>query len=451
MVIRRSHLILVLPVAALILRFISGPGAGLSYMLLAFYALYGRPQVVQALALSWFFTMLSPGVAPVPLAASIGRYIVFAAAVLSVLLRFNDSKRSSASPKVFYMSSLLGCYLVIHSLLFSIVSEISLLKAISWTVVALTLLAAWGKLSDDERAVLEKQLFGGLIVLVLVSWPFALSPIGYLTNGTGFQGILNQPQAFGPVVALLGGWLAGRLLGSAKPKWHEVALLFLCFLLILMSEARTAGFAMVLGVVVAITTSSKLSGIPVRKLLPGLRSKRLWGVVFVIIVGLVASPSAVSERLEGYLTKRTDVGSLLEAADASRGRLVDAMIKNIDENPFAGIGFGVASDPVEMVVDRDPVFGLPTGAAVEKGVLPIAVIEELGVPGAILVLIWLWVVVRRAAQSGIYAITVLAIIIFSNFGEATLFSPGGMGLLSLVLLSWVATGKRLNSARHVYA
>ena len=165
----------------------------------------------------------------------------------------------------------------------------------------------------------------------------------------------------------------------------------------------------------------------------------------------MASPSAVSERLEGYLTKRTDVGSLLEAADASRGRLVDAMIKNIDENPFAGIGFGVASDPVEMVVDRDPVFGLPTGAAVEKGVLPIAVIEELGVPGAILVLIWLWVVVRRAAQSGIYAITVLAIIIFSNFGEATLFSPGGMGLLSLVLLSWVATGKRLNSARHVYA
>jgi hypothetical protein len=437
-----------IPLAAMLLRLASGPTAGLSYLVIAAYAMLGRSQAIQALALSWLFTMLSPGIAPAPTAASVGRYAVIAAAALSVLLRSKPGEASLKVSPLFFYTGVLGVFLIFHSLYFSAVVDISLLKAFSWTTVVATLFAAWAGLNDEARSVLERQLFGGLTVVVLVSLPFAFTAAGYLTNGTGFQGILNQPQAFGATVAFLGGWLAGRLLATPRPRWREVGLLALCLVLILMSEARTAGFALVLGVISASLASSQLSGIPVRKMLPGLGSRRLHGLALVAVAGLVLGAPIVAERFEAYLSKRSGSTDLIEAADASRGALVDAMLENIEKHPLTGIGFGIASDPSAMKIDRDPLLGLPTGAAIEKGVLPFAVTEELGILGALLVLAWIWLLIRRGARSGVFALSVLAIVLLTNFGEATLFSPGGMGLLPLILLTWAATGKHLHFRRH---
>jgi len=342
-----------------------------------------------------------------------------------------------------FFTGILGVFLIFHSLYFSAIVDVSLLKALSWTVVVATLFAAWAGLDDEARSTLERQLFGGLTLLVLVSLPFALTATGYLASGTGFQGILNQPQAFGPTVAFLGGWLAGRLLGTRRPPWREAFLLGLCLVLILMSQARTAGLALILGVATASIASSQLSGIPVRKLLPGLSSRRLHGLAFLAVAGLVLGAPIVSERLETFIAKRSGTTNLLEAADASRGALADAMFENIEKHLLTGIGFGIASDPSTMNIDRDPLLGLPTGAAIEKGVLPFAVLEELGILGAMLVLAWIWMVIRRSARSGVVALSVLTIVLLTNFGEAILFSPGGMGLLPLILLTWAATGKHL--------
>jgi O-antigen ligase len=208
-----------------------------------------------------------------------------------------------------------------------------------------------------------------------------------------------------------------------------------------MSEARTAGLALVLGVVASVLVSSSLSGIPIRKLLPGLASRRLLSLALMSVIGVVLAAPVLSDRISTYLLKRSGSTSLVEAADASRGEFVDTMIENIEQHPLTGIGFGIASDPSTMRIDRDPLLGLPTGAAIEKGVLPFAVIEELGIIGALLVLAWLWMLVRRGARSGVFALSVLTIVLLTNFGEATLFSPGGMGLLPLILLTWAVTGK----------
>ena len=55
---------LVFLIVSLALRVASAPTADLSYFLLAIYALLGRIQVVQALALSWLFSMLNPSLVP---------------------------------------------------------------------------------------------------------------------------------------------------------------------------------------------------------------------------------------------------------------------------------------------------------------------------------------------------------------------------------------------------
>lgn len=426
---------------ALAMRTASEPTANLSYLVIAAYAMLGRTQAIQAIALSWLFTMLSVGIAPPAAAASMGRYAVIAAAALSLLLRSRPGQWSlNVSPPVFFTMAL-GALFIVHSLYFSPMVDVSVLKALSWTVVVATLLSAWSGLNDDARTRLEQQLFGGLIVLVLASLPLAFTSTGYLRNGTGFQGVLNHPQAFGPTVALLAGWLAGRLLGSSRPRWRDAALLGLCLVLVVMSEARTAGLALVLGVVTAVAVSSSLSGIPIRKLLPGLASGRLHALTLIAALGLMLAAPILSDRISTYLLKRSGSTNVLEAAKEGRGGLIDKMTANIEQHPLTGIGFGIASDPSTMQVDRDPLLGLPTGSPVEKGVLPYAVVEEVGIPIALLVLAWVWMLARRGARSGVVSLSVLGIVLLTNFGESILFSPGGMGLLPLILLTWAVTGK----------
>ena len=124
------------------------------------------------------------------------------------------------------------------------------------------------------------------------------------------------------------------------------------------------------------------------------------------------------------------------------------MWENIQEKPFFGIGFGVASNIQEMNIKRDPLLGLPIGAAVEKGVLPLAVLEEVGLVGFSVVFAWLFSLLRRWGRGGVMSVSVGLTALLLNMGEATFFSPGGMGLLSLVLIGWVvACGQHKVSVR----
>ena len=101
-----------------------------------------------------------------------------------------------------------------------------------------------------------------------------------------------------------------------------------------------------------------------------------------------------------------------------------------------------------MVISVDPVLGLPVGAAIEKGVLPLAVVEELGIPGALAVLAWIWLLVRRSIKgAGLVPLALLFTALLLNMGEMMLFSPGGMGLLMLVVIGLAASEKPQGRAR----
>ncbi|BCS95592.1 hypothetical protein DSLASN_12240 [Desulfoluna limicola] len=144
----------------------------------------------------------------------------------------------------------------------------------------------------------------------------------------------------------------------------------------------------------------------------------------------------IGERIGSYISKRGEPVSFVQAYDNSRGRLINIMWDNIKYEPLQGIGFGIASVPALMIVKRDPVFHLPVSAVVEKGVLPLAVLEEVGVFGLLGVAIWGWMILGRSARAGVGTLAVSITALLLNMGESTLFSPGGLGLLLLILLSW---------------
>jgi hypothetical protein len=206
-----------------------------------------------------------------------------------------------------------------------------------------------------------------------------------------------------------------------------------------MSEARTAGLALVLGVISSVVGSAILSRRPVAKLFPGLRSARVGLLVFLTLITFVAFAPTLLGTLDTYIAKRSGSSNLVEAYQLSRGGLMEKMQQNIERRPFTGIGFGIASIPSEMTVLRDPIFNIPIGASVEKGVMPLAVLEEVGVFGFLFFLFWLWCVFRLALRRGGEAVGLLFTIILLNFGEAVLFSVGGLGLLPQVLLTSVVS------------
>lgn len=424
------------------LRLASAPTANLSYLLIAIYALLGRGYAVRALALSWLFTMISPGLAPEASGGSAARYLVLFAAAASPLIHGMIRTGNSTIRPITLATVLLGGLIIAHSMLFSQIADVSILKAISWTVAAAALISCWTGMPAYEREETISQLFWGLVLIMLFSLPMLILPTGYLRNGWGFQGVLNHPQAFGPVMAVLGAWAATTMLARRKPAWLVVSLTGICFVLVFLSGARTAGLALVGSVALSIVLVPWLAGQPARWLFPGLASPRVWFVVAAALIVAMAFVPILAETVGVFITKGGSGGSLLDSYDQSRGMLIDRMIGNMVQKPMTGIGFGIASDYTLMEVDRSGFLGLPAGAPVEKGVVFLAVVEELGIVVAAVVLWWTLAIIRGCAKGGLVPLAICMIVILFNFGEATFFSPGGMGMLWMILITWAyAEGK----------
>lgn len=434
---RHSRLITYAPIiVALILRFASGPTADLSYLVIAGYALAGRTQAIQALALSWLFTMVNPGLAPE--AGAVGRYVVIAAAAAAAAFHGGFLTRHLRVRAFTLATILLFGFIVIHSLLFSPMLDVSLLKAASWGLAATALFSAWLGLSGEERDRLSGRLFWGLVLVLFVSLPLLVMPQGYLRNGTGFQGVLGHPQVFGLTMALLGAWAAARMFAERRPSWGQILLTGACLVAVLLSEARTGGLAMVFGVGLSLLLSPAFARRSILAMAPGLRSGRLLAILSVVVLAGVAMAPLLAGVIQRFLTKshRSGTAGLYDAYEGSRGPLMHAMLENIRDDPMGGIGFGMASDPSQMVVERDPVFGVPLGAAIEKGTVFLAVPEELGLIGAVFFVGWVFWLLRGSARGGLAPFAVCLTALILNVGENTLFSAGGQGLLVLILFAW---------------
>lgn len=173
--------------------------------------------------MSCLFTMINPGIAPIASFGSVGRYAVFLGAFLGVFTRSGIFSGQLKASKFTIATIGLGVFFIIHSLFISPLPDVSILKSLSWLIVTTTLLSAWSSLTYDERERLFKQLYLGLVAIMIISLPLFVLPLGYLRNGSGFQGILNHPQAFGPTMAILGAIAASKLFAEKKPSWHILA------------------------------------------------------------------------------------------------------------------------------------------------------------------------------------------------------------------------------------
>ena len=419
------------------LRVLSEETAIVGYALLAVYATTGRAQALYAFALSWLIGALNPGIMPTVESSNGLRYLVIAGGVASIMTQAAFG-RQWRRDRIVIVTLLLGAFLLAHSILFSYQRAISVLKAILWGVTMTSIVVAWGDLSPGSRYDLARRVYRTLILIAVVSIPLTVSSAGYFLNSRGFQGVLHHPQTFGIVMALLGAWAIPLFLEARGSRWN-LAALALAVAMIVLSGSRTGGLALAVGVSVMLFVGS-------RGRLPAL-IKHVVRVRFVLVVIVVAGVLAFTGGLRQYIEKRpegpppTDRTTAAEVYVRSRGILIVPMVRNILQDPLVGIGFGVPSSRKD-VATNDKLLGIPTSAPVEKGVMPLAVLEEVGVFGLGLVGIWLWMGFRRSVRNGQSAVAVMVTTLAVNFGESILFSPGGVGLLFLVAIGWAISSPR---------
>lgn len=431
---------LILFISLVIMRVVGGGlGGDFAFLILAILAILGGKFTIFALMSSWFLTLINPTLVVESSFSSLARYIIVLCAFLSIFCHMIISRKFIVSFYILPLSVVFICIFV-HSLLISYAPLFSILKLISWYCVIVTLLITWYNLSESCRYQMYATLTTILKFIICASLPLLLFPqIGFARNGTGFQGLLNHPQAFGPTSALLAALLIGGIISNKKIDIKNIIWFLLCIICIVLSEARTAGLALAISVIIAIIFNPILQMRSFFEANPIFKNRYIYVYIAVVITGAFILFPWYGGILQNYLFKRTDSTSLFEAAEASRGKLVDMMLSNIENNPWFGLGFGVASDPMKLEIVRDPIFNLPISAPIEKGVLPVAIIEELGFLLGGSLLLWFIFSFIRAANISAQNLSLALCIFFLNFGEYMFFSTGGMGMLMLIFFTYSVT------------
>ena len=113
----------------------------------------------------------------------------------------------------------------------------------------------------------------------------------------------------------------------------------------------------------------------------------------------------------------------------SRKGLIEFSWNNFRENPIHGIGFQVAKN--DFFIRNATLFSAPA----EKGFLPTAILEEGGILGASSFLILLAALFADCMRDrNVPAIVAFLGFLISNFGEVSIFSPGGSGAFGWIMV-----------------
>lgn len=416
-----------------LLRLIAGPAGFLAYVIIAIYGARGRRQTVEAILLSWFVTLANVDVFGHIVGETIGRFfVIFFLAGLSVV----RLKARHLSHTVI-ATVILGVYIILHSLLLSGFPVISFLKGMIWLLAMLTVILSFTSLGESEFDLAGEHIYGFLVFLLMFSFfVYMILPAGSLQPYSYLRGVLGHSQAAGVMGGLLSVWAFGKFLDRTNVKLIDFLVFLLSSLMVFLSGARTGFITLVLCVFVVFLVAAFQRKGPGRRLLIQLRNPIVVICAFALSVAMLMSSVTLMSSVNTFFGKGSDAGSLAGAYSASRGDLIEAMLDNIRSDPLAGIGFGIASDSENMKVEK--ILGIPISAVVEKGVTHLAVWEELGLLGMLLAIYWLAVIILKAMRGSLVQIALISSIFLQNFGEATLFSAGGMGLLQILLIGYAA-------------
>lgn len=314
----------------------------------------------------------------------------------------------------------------------SLSPAVSFLKALAFFYIAGAILVAITSQPPAKATICDWLNSAWASVLITSVPTLAFPDVGYFRDGQGFQGSLNHPQALGIFLAPMVAWLLGKSFGAQRVSLIRTTMLILAISLLFLTRARTGIASILLGVVVLYLFRARAAGSSIKWLA---RRKAFQGVLLLI---LLISPVLYGDFRDGvkeYVFKSATFQALDTAFEESRGFIFLQAVKNFENHPITGIGFGVSySETHGFNIDTDPMTGLPVGAPTEKANLIIAVLEETGVVGMIAFAAFFLPFLRVIANSNDIAMAWAALTaVCTNISEVTFFSMGGFGTYTWII------------------
>lgn len=435
-----------LVVLAVALLAISPIVSGVALGACAIWALLGPVSALQALIVATLIAYANPHIVKLnPIAGALLRLVMIVAIVRVLpLLRSSDLR-------LVWPVWLLGLVSAATSYFASRALEISLMKVVTFTLAATVVLVAFERIRGERLLRLHSWfLTVGISVIVLSALTLLKPGLGIGSDG-GLQGLLSQPQALGIFTAPFAAWsLAGVILMRRRASAFELWVAIGTVILVLLTRARTAAFATMFAFGVVLL-SRMLSGRRVQQASLG-RAVLTISAALVVVLGLAVATGKVASFVTHFAYKGTEkeTRSLGAAFFESRGGGILAEWQHFLDSPLIGNGFGVYPDgkfPSGVVEFA----GIPISAAVEKGFLPTAILEEGGLIGAsALGLLILWLARRAWRCPDLRWRAMFVACLGINIGECVFLSPGGIGILDWLFIGLAMSAYRTALPAPVY-
>lgn len=311
--------------------------------------------------------------------------------------------------------------------------EIALLKLVNFAV-ATTAILSGVQVLRMRKSDLTEWFVTICCITVVLGFGSLATGIGYnMRGGTGtgfstFNGSMYHSNCFGPLSAMMAVYLVCvALFGRYRNRWLCLALIGCLVYFMALTQSRTSFASLFVG----IFTTIAMSFILVRGRLIRLRlnSSRIAVIGAIAAAGIVlliidaATGNTVTKAVVAFANKggKSDQFDYIQAL-SSRQSLIDMSWNNFLNSPWIGIGFEVST--TEFFRRNASFFYAP----IEKGFLPVAVLEETGIIGAIFLVIFLLAYVRALVRSlNIPGIALFLTFLAVNCGEAMFFAVGGHG------------------------
>ncbi len=250
-----------------------------------------------------------------------------------------------------------------------------------------------------------------------------------------FNGVTWHSQALGPTVATLNAFVLSDYLCNFKNRSRLYWLLLLSVpVLVYMTSSRTALFAYLISVFASVFFFMRERQVSAAK-----KSKVLMNLIFFALAAvlILAMRPGGFASVEGFLRKTQETGqidrsdSLTESIMKSRMGLVEQGMANFRASPMIGNGFQVSEEMKEYSFSES---GMILTAPIEKGVLPVMVLEEGGIFGAILMIAFVIAVYEKYSRLRFTCfLSTFTVYLGLNSGEAAFFSTsGGGGILWMI-------------------
>lgn len=401
-----------------------------SFILLALWALTSSRNAAKALILSYLIVFLNPGIFDVSAYASLLRWLVLLAAASRIFCEF-AWRGFRVKRWLLWFSSF--CVIVAGtSVLFGNLPTVSSFKMLSFFAGFVTIFLA---VQYSSRYDWLSWIFTVWSTVLFLSLPLLATELGYFRNGLGFQGILNQPQLYGIFFSVPTFYLTAKVLLREVARTPVLTVFLIgSWATLITTQSRTSLVAGSLALVFSV------AWVAFRKIHAGqLRIRPVFKPAVVVLSGIALVVgifywSEIGEKTTGFILKPGlggpaelgPPGHLSEDLLRRRVDTIGASWNNFVERPLTGIGFGVPSETYSSVVPGSEVFGISVEAPVEKSFMPTALLEETGLVGSTLFLVFLLVLVSPILRYGGVANTMLFFTaLFVNVGEMVFFSVGG--------------------------